>query len=78
MTSREINKLVELAQRLSLICGFCPSSRTFAIGLPFRPSGSAEADRPLLAETPLSSASIFGSIHYYEHLRVLVQGTFTP
>jgi len=33
--------------------------------------------RPLLAETPLPSARTFGSIHYYEHLKVLVQGNST-
>jgi hypothetical protein len=30
--------LCQLAQGLSLICGFCSSSRTFAIGLPSDPS----------------------------------------
>jgi hypothetical protein len=30
--------LCQLARRLSLICGFCSSSRTFAIGLPSDPS----------------------------------------
>ena len=34
--------------------------------------------RPFLAESPLPSARTFGSIHTYEHLSVLVQGTFTP
>src|SRR4030042_4833759 len=30
--------LCQLAQGLSLVCGFCPSARTFAIGLPSDPS----------------------------------------
>src|SRR4030043_997232 len=30
--------LCQLAQELSLVCGFCPSARTFAIGLPSDPS----------------------------------------
>ena len=30
--------LCQLARRLSLICGFCSSSRTFALGLPSDPS----------------------------------------
>ena len=65
-----------LAQGLSLICGFCPSARTFALRL--RLKAPTVGFRPLLAETPLPSASTFVSIHYYEHLQVLVQGTFPP
>jgi hypothetical protein len=34
--------------------------------------------RPFLAESPLPSARTFVSIHNYEHLSVLVQGTSTP
>ena len=49
-------------------------TRTFALGLPFHPGGSAEADRPLLAETPLPSARTFVSIHYYEHHRFSYRG----
>ena len=37
--------LCQLAQRLSLICGFCSSSRTFAIRLPSDPSSRS---RPCL------------------------------
>ena len=68
----------QLAQELSLICGFCPSARTFALRLPFRPDGSAEADRRFLTNRPcppeagLPSARTFGSIHYYEHSQVLI------
>jgi len=75
----------QLAQGLSLLCGFCSSSRMFALRLPFRPSGSAEADRPLLAETCLPAGRrpclrlvLLVVFIYYENLRVLVQGTFTP
>ncbi len=85
----------QLAQGLSLICnnptllpltlrGGEEGLRTFALRLPFRPGGSAEADRRFLTNRPcppeagLPSANTFGSIHYYEHSQVLVQGTFTP
>ena len=36
--------LCQLARRLSLICGFCSSSRTFAIGLPSDPSSRRACD----------------------------------
>jgi len=34
--------------------------------------------RPLLTEMPLPLARTFDSVHFHEHLWVLVQGTFTP
>src|SRR4030042_1393146 len=61
--------LCQLARRLSLICGFCSSSRTFAIWLPSDPSSRR---RPCL-RLVLLVVSI-----YDEYLLVLVQGTFTP
>jgi hypothetical protein len=61
--------LCQLARRLSLVCGFCPSARTFAIGLPSDPSSRR---RPCL-RLVLLLVSI-----YDEYLLVLVQGTFTP
>ena len=77
------------SQRLSLICnnptlppltlrGGEEGLRTFALRLPFRPGGSAEADRRFLTNRPcppeagLPSANTFGSINYYEYSRVLV------
>jgi hypothetical protein len=65
-----------LAQELNLVCGFCSSSRTFAIGL--RLKAPTVGFRPLLALPPLPSASTFVSIHNHEHLSVLIQGTCTP
>ncbi len=56
--------LCQLAQELSLICGFCSSARTFAIGLP----------SDLLTETPLPSARTFVSIYSYEHHRFSYRG----
>ena len=80
--------LCQLAQGLSLVCGFCPpdqvrgrlllarlcggSSRTFD-GTSFRRS---------VALPPLPSARTFGSIHYHEHHRFSYRGLpphkFTP
>jgi hypothetical protein len=61
--------LCQLARRLSFICGFCSSSRTFAIGFPSDPSSRRHPCLWLV----LLIVSI-----YDEHLLVLVQGTFTP
>jgi len=61
--------LCQLAQGLSLICGFCSSSRTFALRLP---SDGRLPSRPCL-RLVLLVVSI-----YDEYLLVLVQGTFTP
>ena len=61
--------LCQLAQGLSLLCGFCSSARTFALRLPSDPSSRR---RPCL-RLVLLVVSICD-----EHLLVLVQGTFTP
>ena len=53
--------LCQLAQELSLVCGFCPSPRTFAIGLPSNPSSRRRP--PILGIFDLPSARTFGSIH---------------
>jgi hypothetical protein len=58
-----------LAQGLSLICGFCPSSRTFALRLP--------SDHPSRNRPCLRLVLLLVSITY-EHIKVLVQGTSTP
>ena len=47
--------LCQLAQGLSLVCGFCPSARTYALRLP--------SDRRSVALSPLPLARTFGSIH---------------
>ena len=66
-----------LAQRLSIVCGFCPPDQVRGR---LHSHGCAPACfRLLLAETPLPSARTSVSIHhYYEYFKVLVQGTFTP
>ena len=46
--------LCQLAQGLSLLCGFCSSARTFALRLP---------SDGRVALPPLPSARTFGSIH---------------
>jgi len=61
--------LCPLARRLSLICGFCSSPRTYALRLP---SDGESPSRPCL-RLVLLVVSI-----YDEYLLVLVQGTFTP
>ena len=74
--------LCQLAQGLSLICGFCllrlRSGQALSRVVSLSNHCHWASFRPLLAETPLPSACTFGSIHYYEYLRVLVQGTYTP
>jgi len=61
--------LCQLAQELSLVCGFCPSARTFALRLPSDPS---------LRRRPCLRLVLLVVSIYDEHLLVLVQGTFTP
>jgi hypothetical protein len=74
--------LCQLAQGLSLLCGFCllrlRSGQALSRVVSLSNHCTPASFRPLLAETPLPSARTFVSIHYYEHLSVLVQGTFTP
>jgi hypothetical protein len=65
--------LCQLAHGLSLLCGFCPPDEVR--GRLHSHVCAPASFRPLLAETPLPSARTFVSIHYYEHLKVLVQGT---
>ena len=58
--------LCQLAQELSLVCGFCPSARTFALRLP---SDGGSPSRPCL-RLVLLIVFICG-----EYFLVLVQGT---
>lgn len=61
-----------LARRLGLLCGFCPSSRTFALRL--RLKAPTVGFRPLLAETPLPWYRTFGSIHHMNTSRFSYRG----
>jgi len=62
-----------LAQGLSLICGFCPSSRTFAIGLPSDPSSRR---RPCLRLVLLVVSIIMNTFRF--SYRGLSPHKFTP
>jgi hypothetical protein len=59
--------LCQLARRLSLVCHFCSSARSFALQLP---SDLASRKRPCLRLVLMLAISITNRVH--------VQGTFTP
>jgi len=59
--------LCQLAQELSLVCGFCPSARTYALRLP---SDGRPPFRPCLRLVLMLMISNINRVH--------VQGTFTP
>ena len=60
--------LCQLAQELSLVCGFCPSARTFALRLPSDPSSRRRPCLRLVLVLPCLRDSDW----------ILVQGTCTP
>jgi len=62
-----------LARRLSLICGFCPSARTFAIGLPSDPSSRR---RPCLRLVLLVVSTTMNTLRF--SYRGLSPHKFTP
>ena len=68
--------LCQLAQELSLACGFCsPDQVRGRLGSHVC---SPASFRRSVALPPLPSARTFDSIHLHQHHRVLVQGTYTP
>ena len=59
--------LCQLARRLSLVCHFCSSARSFALKLP---SDAASRRRPCFRLVLMLAISITNRVH--------VQGTYTP
>jgi len=68
--------LCQLTQELSLPCGFCPPDQVR--GRLYSHVCIPSSFGRLVALPPLPSARTFVSIQYYEQLKVLVRGTFTP
>ena len=65
--------LCQLAQELSLVCGFCPSARTFALRLP---SDGRSPSRPCLRLVLLIVSSNINTIRF--SYRGLTPHKFTP
>jgi hypothetical protein len=59
--------LCQLARRLSLVCRFCSSARSFALRLPSDPASQRRPCHRLVLMLMISTIN-----------RILVQGTFTP
>jgi hypothetical protein len=53
--------LCQLAQELSLVCGFCPSARTFALRLPSDPSSRRRPCLRLVLLVVLTTINTIGS-----------------